>query len=90
MGQLRGLRQTRRECDVTQAALAAKAGLSRSYVINLERGMPPSDPQHVRRLAEALNVAETRLLRRRRVINVASLSGRRVVDDRRHVAGVLV
>jgi transcriptional regulator with XRE-family HTH domain len=41
---------------LSQAELGAKAGFSQQYISMLERGLVPSDPNHVLRLAAVLDV----------------------------------
>lgn len=45
------LRTRREEAGLTIAALAAKAGLSRNTIVNLEQGLTTPSPQSLRRLA---------------------------------------
>ena len=53
----------------TQRELGRHAGgLSQVYLCRLEHGLWPSDPEHVDRLAEALDVDAAMLLRRPRPI----------------------
>lgn len=57
------LRHERRAADVTQEQLAARTGLSRSYLSNLERGLRPVEGNHVTLIADALGVSTNVLLR---------------------------
>lgn len=70
------LRRYRAESGWSQAYLAQRAGdgINQPYVSDLERGLRPSQPSHVARLAEALGVTEADLLRRvrRRVLRNAA------------------
>ena len=67
------LRRYRTDLRLTQAALAQRAEMSQWYVSHLERGLRPSDPVYIRRLASALGVTEAALLRRaRRRVPVAA------------------
>lgn len=70
------LRRYRAESGWSQAVLAQRAGngFSQPYVSDLERGLRPSHPSHVARLAEALGVTEADLLRkvRRRGLRTAA------------------
>jgi transcriptional regulator with XRE-family HTH domain len=56
-----------RRC-LSQAELARRSGVgSQQYLSNLENGLRPSDENHLRLLATALDVAESSLTRRIRV-----------------------
>lgn len=67
------LRRFRTDLRWTQSDLAARAGFSQWLVSHLERGLYPSDPTYVGRLANALGVSEAALLRRvRRRVPVAA------------------
>jgi len=70
------LRRYRAESGLTQAMVAqrAGAGFRQRYVSDLERGLCPSDPSHVKRLAVVFGVPETALLRRvrRRAVRAAA------------------
>ena len=61
------LRLLRLAQRVTQQQLAERAGdgFSQTYICGLERGLRPSDEQHVELLAVALSVSAEALLRRR-------------------------
>lgn len=65
------LRRLRRECDLTQAELARRTGLDRSYISNLERGLRPTQDSHVDTLAAALEVDPGRLLARPRPLRAS-------------------
>jgi transcriptional regulator with XRE-family HTH domain len=56
MNTLRHLAQIRRFRGISQAALGRRAGLGQSYISALERGLQPSDPRHVVRIAAELGV----------------------------------
>ena len=60
--------------ELSQHQLAALAGnaFSQSYVSRLERGLRPSDDQHVDKLAAVLGVSSDDLLRRPRFVRQAS------------------
>jgi transcriptional regulator with XRE-family HTH domain len=67
------LRRFRTELRLSQAEVGKRAGRSQWYVSHLERGLRPSDPADVGRLASALGVSEAALLRRvRRLVPVAA------------------
>ena len=53
---IRNLRQLRERAVMTQAQLAAAAGLSRHTVQQLESGVRPAYPTTVQKLARALKV----------------------------------
>jgi transcriptional regulator with XRE-family HTH domain len=60
------LRRTRAERRRTQSEVAQAAGdgFSQQYVSALERGLQPSDPDHVQALAAALEVSVQSLTKR--------------------------
>lgn len=69
------LRALRLEARLSQHRLALRAGegFTQRYVSDLERGLWPCDPTHVGRLAAALGVPESALVRRaRRRVAVAA------------------
>ena len=49
------VRQRRKEQKMTQAALASKAGISRSYLSDVERGQESISLERADRIAKALN-----------------------------------
>jgi transcriptional regulator with XRE-family HTH domain len=53
---LRHLARIRFNLGLSQAELGTRAGFSQQYVSMLERGLIPSDPNHVLRLAAVLGV----------------------------------
>jgi transcriptional regulator with XRE-family HTH domain len=68
------LRALRLEARLSQHQLALRAGdgFTQRYLSELERGLWPYDPTHVARLAVALGVQESALVRRaRRRVGVA-------------------
>jgi transcriptional regulator with XRE-family HTH domain len=71
-GNLRLFRLARR---LTQQQLAQRAGegFSQTYVCRLERGLRPSEEQHVSALAGALSVSTQALLRRPRRIGISAI-----------------
>ena len=68
------VRRYRVDARLSQLALArlAGAGFSQSYISEIERGLKPSDPAHVERLATVLGVRSAALLRRVRVRRLAA------------------
>ena len=60
----RNLRAQRLKCQFTQEQLAEKADLDRTYISGLERGVRNPTITIVARLATALNVSPTALLRK--------------------------
>ena len=56
------VRRHRKAKDMTQERLALDAGMERSYVSDLERGMRNPSVRALGRLAEALGVEPTALL----------------------------
>lgn len=69
------LRRLRQDARLSQQQLAARAGegFSQPYVSDLERGRWPYDRGHVARLASALGVEESILLKRvRRLVGLAA------------------
>lgn len=56
------LRQIRKENDVSQEALAEKAGLTRSYIGRIDRGMINVSLATLYKLADALEVTPGELL----------------------------
>lgn len=66
MVHLWGLRKARRDREVSQAMLAARADVARTYIVELERGLAVRRPEHVAQLAAVLGVQESELLRRPR------------------------
>ena len=56
------LRRRRHDRELSQAQLAARAGLSQQYVSDLERGLRPSRTAHLDQLARALDVDVIELL----------------------------
>ena len=69
------LRTLRLGARLSQQQLAARAGtgFTQPYVSDLERGRWPYDRTHVARLADALDVEETALLRKvRRRVGIAA------------------
>lgn len=59
----RNVRQARQAVGLSQEALADKAGIDRTYVSGVERGVRNPTVIIVARLAEALDVAAADLLR---------------------------
>jgi transcriptional regulator with XRE-family HTH domain len=57
------LKALRARRQLTQADLATQAGISRGYLIRLEQGTQDPTLGVLRRLAKALNVPLTRLVR---------------------------
>lgn len=57
------LKELRARRRMTQAALAEKADVSRGYLIRLEQGQQDPTLSMLRRLAKALKVPVTRLVR---------------------------
>jgi transcriptional regulator with XRE-family HTH domain len=55
------VRRRRRELELSQEYLAELAGLHRTYVSNLERGMINPTLENVERLAKALDITMARL-----------------------------
>jgi len=68
------LARIRRALNLTQVEIANAAGLAQQYVSELERGLQPSDPNHVLRLAAVLGV-EPEVLSAPRVTICSSTSG---------------
>ena len=62
------LRRYRGDARLSQAYVAAAAGLRQQYLSSLECGYRPSDRAHVSKLAAVLGVSEEDLLRRVRRI----------------------
>lgn len=58
----RNVRDLRREKGLSQEALALEAGMKRSYVSDVERGIRNPTVRALGRLAEALDVSPARLL----------------------------
>jgi transcriptional regulator with XRE-family HTH domain len=54
--QLRHLARIRFNLGLSQRQLAERVGFSQQYISMLERGLVPSDPNHVLRLAGVLGV----------------------------------
>ena len=59
----RNVRQARQAAGLSQEALAYKAGIDRTYVSGVERGVRNPTVTIIARLAEALGVAAADLLR---------------------------
>jgi transcriptional regulator with XRE-family HTH domain len=59
----RRIRAAREAKEMTQAMLAARAGISRKYVVDLEAGRYDPTVGVLRRIAKALGVPVTELLR---------------------------
>jgi transcriptional regulator with XRE-family HTH domain len=59
----RRIRAAREAKEMTQATLAARAGISRKYVVDLEAGRYDPTVGVLRRIAKALGVPVTELLR---------------------------
>jgi transcriptional regulator with XRE-family HTH domain len=57
----KAVRRRRRELELSQEYLAELAGLHRTYVSNLERGMINPTLENVERLAKALDITMARL-----------------------------
>lgn len=57
----KAVRRRRRELELSQEYLAELAGLHRTYVSNLERGMINPTLENVERLAKALDISMARL-----------------------------
>jgi transcriptional regulator with XRE-family HTH domain len=60
----RVLTEARNRAQLTQEALAGKAGMDRSYVSQLERGLKIPTLKSLFRLAEALDVRPSELVKR--------------------------
>jgi transcriptional regulator with XRE-family HTH domain len=58
----RNLRRLRRERGLSQEALAAEAGIDRTYISALERGLYSASVDMIERLANVLSVAPHVLL----------------------------
>ncbi|AFZ43381.1 helix-turn-helix domain protein [Halothece sp. PCC 7418] len=57
----KAVRRRRRELDLSQEYLAELAGLHRTYISNLERGMINPTLENMERLAQGLEISLTRL-----------------------------
>lgn len=53
----RAVRRRRRELDLTQEALAERAGVHRSYIANVERGEINPSLENIEKIVEALGVS---------------------------------
>jgi transcriptional regulator with XRE-family HTH domain len=60
----KALREMRKRRGMSQEALAEMAGLHRTYVSQLERGLKSPTLKVIERLAEALDVSLSTLMRR--------------------------
>ena len=58
----KAVRRRRRELDFSQEYLAELAGLHRTYISNLERGMINPTLENMKRLAKGLEISLARLL----------------------------
>ncbi len=58
----KAVRRRRRELDLSQEYLAELAGLHRTYISNLERGMINPTLENMERLARGLEISLARLL----------------------------
>ncbi len=59
---LTNLRTVRQQRRLSQRQLARMSGLHHGYIHLLEHGLPPREPEHVDRLAEALHVPTAMLI----------------------------
>ena len=58
----RNVRLLRQQANLSQDALAERAGLHRTYVGSIERGERNVSLENIERLAKALNVPASRLM----------------------------
>ena len=58
------LRELRRKCDLSQESLAHEAGLERNYISLLELGRNSASIKTIFKLAPALGVTATELMRK--------------------------
>lgn len=58
----KAVRRRRRELELSQEYLAELAGLHRTYISNLERGMINPTLENMERLAQGLEISLARLL----------------------------
>lgn len=56
------LRRLRIQCGLSQEELGAEAGLHRTYVSQLERGLKSPSLRTVQRIAEALDISVSELM----------------------------
>jgi transcriptional regulator with XRE-family HTH domain len=70
------LREIRRERDVSQEQLGFDAGLDRTYISLIERGVQSPTVRTVVRLADALEVAPSEMIRRMESVLAADRAGR--------------